>query len=150
MEVFNMKTLLNTKNETITKFDDFNEMKTLLFDLLHDHLCCIFDNFSKLTYNDFDDIRNYTNDFDYVIKRIKNDSIELYLYDDNDNTYILYTNDYDDTDDMFVYDIYNNEFIDIHMCQLHFFNQSEMLSHIIDELNKQLLCNNVSRETHNN
>lgn len=146
-----MKTLFNDKIVTIEKFDNFDECKKLLFDYLNEHLCIIFNNdLSKLTYDEMNDINYYFNTLKNHLNVICNDMIDnIYLYDDNDVTLILYMNDCDDDNNFCIYDIYDmcfDSYIDLRF----FNNEKSMNEYIVDELNKQILCDNVSRETHNN
>lgn len=146
-----MKTLLNTKNETIYKFDDFNELKQFLYDNLIEHLCNVFhDKLSQLNYNEMTDVCEYMNDLNKTINKIQRDCLNnnFYLID---NQFILFENNYDDNNDFMLYDLFDCEF-DNYNCSwdVEYHNEQTLLLYIIDELNKQILCENVSRSTHNN
>ena len=151
-----MKTLLNTKNETIYKFDDFNELKKYLYDNLIEHLCCAYDNkLSQLNYDDMIDVCEYMNDLNKTIKKIQRDCANDNFYLLNEQ-FILFENNYDDDDDFSLYNIYDCVFddcdclCDVEYHNVKYHNEQTLLSYIIDELNKQLLHDIVSYETHNN
>lgn len=145
-----MKTLLNTKNTKIEQFNDFNELKQFSYDLFIENMTTCFSNdILKYTYDEFIDFIDYANANKNMLSHIARNAINnIYLIATNDMLFVAFMNDCDTFE---CYDFYEHEFDYVeNIYKIEYHNEFEMLQYIIDELNKQILIKNVSRETHNN
>lgn len=138
-----MKTLLNTKNEKIEKFDNFDELTQYAHELFIENMITFFGNdISKYIHDEIIDFVNYANENKKMLSHIKQNAINLfniYLITSCDNLFIAFMNDCDEFE---CYDFYEHEFDCVeNIYKINYHNEYEMLQYIIDELNNQLSIN---------
>lgn len=139
-----MKKIYNDTITTISKYDDFDEMRNDLFSMYNENVTmCVCDNISIINYDTMCILNDCYNDFNKYINKINVISFhnEYYLFDNNDETFIIFV---DKHYKIHTYDLYTNEF---NYCII-FDNKicctiNELSNAIINKLNEQITINEM-------